>query len=323
MPAYNADKFIQEAIESVLEQTYRNFELIIIDDCSTDDTFKVAFSFKDPRIKIFQNKENKGVIFSLNKALNFAKGFYLARFDADDICLPSRIQTQIEFLIKKNVDIVGSYYMKFGNKSGIVKNPIHDQEIKTSLLFFNPIGHPTVLFKRALFDNGLFYYKDDWKHVEDYELWTRLIKNIRFYNVPKVLLKYRVSNGSICALFNNDQYLANIELKKNLFFRFFPNLKLDTIELNWLERPSMNFNSIQLEKIFHFIIKLTEENKINEIFQHQILVKLLVSRMYNSMIIKKSNRFELCRLYVLLHFKLRNFPNPIHLFWMLIKGTIK
>ena len=153
LPVYNSEKYIFEAIESVLNQTYKNIEIIVIDDCSTDTSAEIINNFNDNRIRYYKNEKNSGIVYSLNRAISLAKGKYLARMDSDDICLPNRIQEQVNFLnIHPEILIVSSWFMTFGDAEGIVKYCCDPDEIKCKLLYSLQLLHPGWMFRRDLFE---------------------------------------------------------------------------------------------------------------------------------------------------------------------------
>ena len=153
MPVYNAGAFLNEAVESILNQTYKNLELIIINDGSTDNTEDRIKSFKDSRIKYFKNENNLKLIKTLNKGLRLCTGKYIARMDADDIALNTRIEKQVAFMeLNQNVVASGTYAQFFGSssKTGIWMYPLHNQDIKLQLLWGSSIIHPTAIFKNNI-----------------------------------------------------------------------------------------------------------------------------------------------------------------------------
>ena len=196
MPVYNAEKYVGEAIDSILKQTFTNFEFLIINDGSTDKSLEVIKSYIDPRIKIINNESNLGLPHTLNKGIKFSQGEYIVRMDADDISFPVRLEKQVEFMDSHpDIGICGSWIQSFdqsGNR-GIWQYPqTHDELL--CLLFFNScFAHPTVcLRKQILLESGL-RYKQEFTPAEDYYLWTELIKVTQCANLPLVLLKYRIS----------------------------------------------------------------------------------------------------------------------------------
>ncbi|OGL41105.1 MAG: hypothetical protein A3C43_06550 [Candidatus Schekmanbacteria bacterium RIFCSPHIGHO2_02_FULL_38_11] len=200
MPVYNAERHLGEAIESILYQTYRDFEFLIINDGSTDTSKEIILSYNDPRIIFVDNKENLGLPFSLNKGLKLAKGEYIARMDADDVSFPKRLEKQVTFLKdNSDVDMVASWIEKVdedGKHLGFWradrKNNI-PEEIYYTLHFKNCIAHSSVLFNKELI-LGLGGYKKDFLN-EDYELWLRLSKVAKINKIKEVLVKYRESNS--------------------------------------------------------------------------------------------------------------------------------
>ena len=199
MPAYNAGEYIREAITSVLEQTYRNFELIIVNDGSTDDTLSIALSFNDPRIMVV-NKEHEGIAAALNTGLKLSSARYVARFDADDICVPARLETQLNFL-KDHPDyvLVGSdaeYMLENGDFLFDFKCIAHsDNEVRDNLYVYCPFIHSAVMYRRidVLKAGG---YNIHAHNFEDYLLWTNLAKMGKMQNLREPLIKVRLNASS-------------------------------------------------------------------------------------------------------------------------------
>lgn len=191
MSVYNGEKYLNEAIDSILNQTFKNFEFIIINDASTDSSKSKILAFSDARIRLIDNDINLGLTRSLNKGISLATGKYIARMDADDISEPERLITQVKFL-EKNPDICfcGSWFWLLGEKE-VITIPENDAEIRANLLRKNQFAHPTMMFRREIFDAGI-RYNESLLTSQDYELWTRLILQYKGANVPVPLLKYRM-----------------------------------------------------------------------------------------------------------------------------------
>jgi glycosyltransferase involved in cell wall biosynthesis len=195
LPVYNCKEYIKDSVQSILRQTYKNFELIIVDDGSEDGTLDILNSFNDKRIRFYKNKYNRGLIYSLNKALNKSKGRFIARMDADDICEISRFQKQINYFDKnKEISIVGSAVTLIDNNNLVSRKylyPLNDNLIRWSMFFSCSVCHPTVMIRSHVFKkiNG---YSFKAKFAEDYNLWFRLIKKkYKFSNLKESLLKLR------------------------------------------------------------------------------------------------------------------------------------
>lgn len=200
MPVYNAEVFIAQAIDSILEQTFKSFEFIIINDGSTDASLKIIRSYNDPRIRVVSRK-NKGLVATLNEGIKLARGEYIARMDADDISYPDRFSQQVVYLDKnKDIDLVGSQIITMdeaGNMSkGIVSKPIDPEDVRLLLGHGSIIAHPTVMMKlHSVKEVG--GYREKYWPAEDYDLWLRMAEHGELANLPSVLLKYRISKKGI------------------------------------------------------------------------------------------------------------------------------
>ncbi len=200
LPVYNAEKYLKEAIESLLDQTYPHFEIIAFDDGSTDCSAEIIKSFKDHRVKYYKNEANSGLITTLNNALAVASGEYIARMDADDICLPDRFKKQVQYMKMNDVDVLGTeicFINDEGKRIGLGVGKYPGMKISPyTFLQRCPLYHPTVMFKRKVVDRADFYDKN-YPHAEDYELWLRLSKNCKLDLLDEPLLFYRVHGESI------------------------------------------------------------------------------------------------------------------------------
>jgi glycosyltransferase involved in cell wall biosynthesis len=193
MPAFNAEKYIAEAIESVLAQTYENFELIIVDDGSTDHTREIIERYSDPRIiKIFSDL-NRSLIPTRNHITSIAKGKYLALLDADDRALPERLQKQVDFLESGVADLCGADHWTLNQKNGslkLSKQRHSDSDIKALLTICSPLCNPSVMGRLEIFQK--FPYASKHLHAEDYSLWTEIaLAGYKFANLRQKLLIYR------------------------------------------------------------------------------------------------------------------------------------
>lgn len=195
MPVYNTkEEYLREAIESILNQTFTDFEFIILNDGSTDENVETVIKgYEDKRIKYFY-KKNSGIADTLNLGLDKAKGLYVARMDSDDISLPNRFEKQVEFLDNnKDISLVGTWFNIFP-KNEIIRHPVIVTFL--SILQGCVIGHPTVMFRLADFNKYSLRYNALYR-CEDYELWSRAICFLKMANVPEVLLNYRWDGQNI------------------------------------------------------------------------------------------------------------------------------
>lgn len=210
MPVFNGEKYLREAIESVLRQTYRNFEFIIINDCSTDRTEEIILSYSDPRIRYYKNEKNLHVAETLNRCISLAKGDFIARMDADDICMPKRIECQVRYLQKhSDLDGCGTWAIKIdsgGRKTGFLRGYLNSEMAACSALFTVPFVHPSVMFRSPVIRKEL-YNMNIRGAGQDLELWSRLsIRGYRFNNIPIHLLKYRIHSENVSSKNNTRIY---------------------------------------------------------------------------------------------------------------------
>ena len=197
MSVYNGEKYLDEAIQSVLDQTYKNFEFIIINDGSLDRSLEIIKKYeeKDTRIVIITRK-NKGLIASLNEGIEKAKGKYIARMDADDICLIDRFEEQISFMHKNNLDLCGSWVLPFNSDKDMTvwKYPETHNDTTFRLFFMSSFAHPSVMMKKSIFQT----LKYENEVAEDYSLWCDIVtKGYKVGNIQKVLLRYRMHENQI------------------------------------------------------------------------------------------------------------------------------
>ena len=223
LPAYNAEKTLSEAIQSIINQSYNNWELIIINDGSTDGTNIVSLSFDDKRIKYYENEGNKGLIYTLNRGVELATGKYIARMDADDICYPERIERQVDFMESHpDVIVCGTQIDYFGTKSTNYKKlkfPLNDKSLKEMLATSTCFAHPTVMIRKSMLENSGVYYDVNFKNAEDYSFWIDLIPYGKFANLSETLLHYRISDTQISQSGNPQTMKSVIACKKKYLKR--------------------------------------------------------------------------------------------------------
>jgi len=190
MPVFNGEVYLKEAIESILHQTFTNFEFIIINDGSTDRTEDIILSYKDKRIKYIKNKENLKIVRTLNKGIAVSKGAYIARMDADDISMPDRFARQVDYMESfPKIDVCGCYTKVIGGIPYCQKFPIDSDSIKAALIFYTSLPHPALMIRSTFFKNKK--YDEGFQNAEDYRLWSLGIKDSHYHNIPDVLLHYR------------------------------------------------------------------------------------------------------------------------------------
>ena len=199
IPVYNGENYISEALNSIIFQTYRNLEILIIDGGSTDSTIKIIKKYKDSRIILFENKR-LNLIDSLNLGISAAKGKYIARMDADDISHPKRLETQIKHLKKENLDLCGTSYTSMNNNKLLVRRyivPTRREDIIVKLSSGVPFCHGSILAKKTVFDDNQYGNGID-KVIEDYSLWVDMLKKkIKISNCKENLYFLRIHPNSL------------------------------------------------------------------------------------------------------------------------------
>lgn len=237
MSVYNSSAFVAEAIQSVLQQTFTDFEFIIINDGSSDNSEAIISSFNDKRINYVVNEGNKGLIYSLNKGISIAKGDFIARMDADDVCDRARFEKQLNaFRNDSNLVICGSFIRTFGNGSEnlIDYMPVSHEQIISSIFFTCPFAHPSVMMKRESLLKLETIYREEYKHSEDYDLWSRLVFTGNTINIPEFLLNYRIHGNQVSTVHEEQKYKNVMKIQSNIsaHFNFNPSAEESAILLN-------------------------------------------------------------------------------------------
>lgn len=192
MPIYKTnEKYLRKAIESILAQTFEDFEFLLLDDCPSDSREEIIKSYKDSRIKYYKNEKNIGITPTRNKLIELSKGEYLAVMDHDDVSNKERFAKQVAYLDSNpNVGVVGSnIHMICSNRD--IAYPTSNQDIKTTLMMKCAIVHPSSMIRKSVLIDNNIKYNEHYSPAEDYKLWCDLIDVTDFYNIPEVLFNYR------------------------------------------------------------------------------------------------------------------------------------
>jgi len=192
LPAFNAERYISDAIQSILQQTHSNFELVVVDDGSSDRTGAIveAYCAKDSRVRLIQ-KENGGIVSALNRGLLECSHDLVARMDADDLAHPDRLRRQVERMqLDMTIIACGTSVELFGSRTGDITYPKGDRDCRRMLLLYPCFAHPSVVFRRSLFPTPVTY-RTEYEYAEDYELWTRAALFGKLCNLTEPLLRYR------------------------------------------------------------------------------------------------------------------------------------
>jgi len=264
IPCFNAENFVEEAVRSIMTQSYSNLQIILIDDCSTDKTGDILrrLEQEDSRIVYCKNSTNLKLIETLNKGIALATGEYIARMDADDISMPLRLAKQVEYL-EANPDcgVVGTSGMYLNDQliKGKFCKPVLDHQIKDELFFDSPFIHPSIMMRKSLMPT----YDSHFYQVEDYALWVKLSKVTKFHNIPEQLIKYRILENSETRKSQSDHLGRHIALKRVHAYLFKVNnilLSSDEIDHYTYSMYKFNFSLIEpsiLKAVYDKIVAKT------------------------------------------------------------------
>jgi glycosyltransferase involved in cell wall biosynthesis len=298
MSVYNAEKYLLESVNSILNQEEVDFQLIIVNDGSTDNSINILSQIEqqDERVLVI-NQDNMGLAVSLNTAINISTGEYIARMDADDIADSKRLLKQLNFLKEnRNTGIVGSYVHVFGDgKTRVWKYPLNNNECDVALLFLNPLAHPAVMFRRSVIDDiGL--YDLSFEYDQDYELWARASGSHGISNIPATLLKYRIHNNQMGSVYSK---IERVESQKRTQLFLLRGMGLNPSEDD-MEDHLLLSNAYRLEfemvnnygglsRTAKWIREIVEMNKMTRRYDDSLLRHRLYLQ-YNSLCLYMANK---------------------------------
>ena len=280
LPVYNGEEFIEQTISSILNQSYSNFELIIINDCSIDQTENIIQSFDDDRIRYYKHAKNLRLIATLNEGLDLSRGKYIARIDADDIAHFDRLKKQVEFL-EQNQD-----YVLVGTSVGLIKNNLitdevikyyaENNDLRFAMCFYCPFIHPSIMMRNSVIQSNNLKFNNEFLHAEDYDFWTRLSKYGMITNLDCVLTYYRIHENQISARFKNYQ----IEMMEKIQERYRSLLfkKYTTSEIQVLFYDSNKGDRYYFKILLIFLSDL----EIKSSFFYRYLIKKLRNYVFES-----------------------------------------
>ena len=287
MSCYNSQSTIKDAVDSILSQTVEDFELIIIDDASTDDTLKILREYEDERIILVCNDTNRGLGYNLNYGVKIAKGDYIARMDSDDISLPYRFECQVKYL-REHPDVIclGSRAKKIGKlsmfnrlfRSTILQVQSYD-DIKIQMLNGTPMLHPSVMFNGILLRESGLNYDPAFKRAQDYELWSRMVFDYKMENLKDILLLYRYSSTQASNQYRKEQ-IVNSEVMYRRVLHKLLGREVSDEELNMhiLFSTKLNCDKDELEKVSKWVEILHEATISSLIFSEKSFNKFMSVR---------------------------------------------
>lgn len=282
LPVHNGASFLAEAIESILDQTYRDFEFLMIDDGSTDASLQLMQNYaqKDARIRLLA-RENRGLVETLNEMVDMAHGTWVARMDADDVSMPNRLARQLEWLEQTGADICGSWVQRFGNADNrLLRMHQSDGAIKTELLFHSPFAHPSVMLRASVAKR--LPYDDAWIKAEDYDLWVRAAEaGLTMTNIPEALLRYRVHEGQVSAQAADFQQQQGHKIRRRYWRYYLESRNLDTTRLDdCLQIFSLSGSELDMdavESVFTALLNNSDDEAVAVIMSHLKRLYLLAA----------------------------------------------
>lgn len=305
LPVFNAGEYVKEAVESILNQSFRDFELLIFDDASTDNSLEILNGFKDKRIKIFPSKENKGYLVYLNDGLTMARGKYIARMDADDISHPLRFEKQFDFMENDpEIGVCGTWIKTFGKVDSLYQYPTaHEDIVAEPILGRSSLfGHPSVMMRKSLIDKYNIRYDANFYYAEDYELWMRLRKLTRFANLPEPLLFYRIHGDNVSVRRKEIQDGHKLFVRQKYF---------EEILERQLTEEELGFIKVRIGKyrfmgFSRFLLEVEAKNKAKALYDRHLLLKYLGKMWWTGYLASESP--SLYAIFFFLVFKQKWFP---------------
>ena len=231
MPVYNTAPYLREALDSILSQTFTDFELIVLNDCSPDNAEEILDTYDDPRIVKYKGAKNVGLSDVLNVGIGLARGKYIARMDSDDISLPNRVQVQVDYLeAHPEIDLVSVGMRLFGAKEEVWIREQNPEKVKINALFHSPVLHASSVWRKDSFERHDLRFRQEMVPAEDYDLWTRaLLKGLKLANLPEVLYEYRTHSQQ--ATSQTEKILAKTrEVQVSYIRAALPSLSQNSIE---------------------------------------------------------------------------------------------
>jgi glycosyltransferase involved in cell wall biosynthesis len=264
MPVYNGERFLREAVDSILNQIYKDFEFIIIDDGSTDQTSAILDTYQDPRIVRLTHPTNLGLVRSLNDGIAIARGEYIARMDADDWCLPERFDKQVRFLDSHpDIMVLGTACTRVadhGKVQRLVVNPSQPGLIRWQLLFGVPVNHPSIFIRKKIFDDPDITYKEETPHAEDYALWVKIVPKYKISNLHESLHYYRWHEANISIQEQPTQQKSLHEIIQSQILQI-TGEEIPKRLIGSLQKPQKLENIADAKRVAHFYFLLLKGTK--------------------------------------------------------------
>ena len=285
MPVYNAGIYLEQAIQSILDQTFRDFEFVIVNDGSTDNSESVILSISDPRIRLENNPQNLGLIASLNRGLELCTGKYIVRMDQDDISLPTRLEKQIGWL-EANPDygLIGSWFEDFGDEieSRIVQYSSDDTTIRIRHLYQTHISHPTAVLRTSVIREHQIRFDPEFVHGEDYNCWVSFSEHSKLSNYPEVLVRKRDHPRNITNLYAQTMHDTCTRVKQRQFAAMGASVTEEEADLyTRFADPEWTFSADEMENLLKLLNRMHAANEKSSFINPKSLDQYLAEKWFH------------------------------------------
>ncbi|NDV93714.1 glycosyltransferase [Dysgonomonas sp. 521] len=286
MPVYNAGQYLSQALDSIISQRFRDWELILINDGSTDDSESIIRQHEDERIYYIKNPVNLKLIKTLNKGIDYCGGQYIARMDADDICYADRLGHQVAFMDSHPECLMcgtsATVIDGNGKKTGKIHNLADNDYLQINLMFSPPFIHPSVMIRREVLQQNR--YDEAYKHAEDYELWCRIAKQGKIANIGSELLQYRWHESNVSVIHNDAQEELKNKIIKDELSRLDITPTEDELYYHRITFQLYNLGNKQdmsvdlFKEVSAWFAKLVKQNSIKQVYNQPALIAFLWAR---------------------------------------------
>ena len=279
MPVYNVAPYLREAMDSILVQTFQDFELIVLDDCSPDNSAEILDTYTDERIVRYRGEKNMGLSNVLNVGMQLARGEYIARMDSDDLSTPERLAVQVAYLdAHPEIDLCSCGMELFGAKQEVWVRENNPEDVQLTALFYSPILHASSVWRRASFERAGLRFQQEMVPAEDYDMWTRaMAAGLQLVNIPQVMYKYRIHPSQV-TMQTDRTARKDKEVKAKYLTAIFGAELAENIDL----LPA--YSKEDLLRVKQSVVSIVEANKKRVFFEQARLEKRLWNYYYRQVV---------------------------------------
>jgi glycosyltransferase involved in cell wall biosynthesis len=282
LPVYNVAPYIEETIASILKQTFTDFELLVLDDCSTDDTAARVKAIDDQRLRFIQNPQNLGRAGTDNAALPYVRGRYIAKMDGDDLCHPERLARQVAFLEKyPEINVVGSWMQNFGASTYLNRYPEKPVDAQVLTLFTLPTGNPSVMLRTRLLREGGMQYDATLRQTEDYDFFARYVRELRLASLTQALISYRVPPDATKTSILTERATVANDVRERLLRTWGVSQQPRDMQIhNVVAMVGSPLGDISLDEVEEWLLRLIQYNAEQPLFEPAALRRGLGERWF-------------------------------------------